>query len=184
MKKPSNYDEYQLGGGKRLPAGGYICKIMQVEETKSKAGKEMVTISLDIAEGEYKGLYAEKYKNNTNVNKKWGCIVYALTEGEYINTFLGFCKSVEASNGVGINWGDNFGAQFKGKTVGAVFGEEEFQGNNGVATAVKVRFFLPTEDIKNNNFTVPEKKCLQPQPTTDTNGFFPATDVGDDDLPF
>ena len=40
MKKPNNYDEYQLGGGKRLSAGGYICKIMQVEETKSKAGKE------------------------------------------------------------------------------------------------------------------------------------------------
>ncbi|MEI3163022.1 MAG: DUF669 domain-containing protein [Lachnospirales bacterium] len=183
MNKPQGYDNYQVGGGKKLPAGGYICNIMNVEETKSKSGKDMIVISLDIKNGEYKDYYADKYKANKNINKKWGCNVYALTEGEYTNTFMGFCKSVELSNAVAISWGDNFGTQFKGKTVGVVFSEEEFQGDNGILVSVKPRYFLPVESIESGNFNIPEKKRLaNPQPAA--NCFHLATDIDDEDLPF
>lgn len=183
MNKPQGYDNYQVGSGRKLPAGGYICKIMNVQETKSKTGKNMIAISLDIAEGEYKCFYAEKYKNNNSTTKKWGCVTYALTEGEFVYTFMGFCKSYELSNGVGINWSNDFGLQFKDKLIGAVFGEEEFEGDKGITTTVKVKTFLPTEKIKNGDYTVPDKLCMQSKPVS--NGFIPVGgDVDDDDLPF
>jgi len=183
MNKPSGYDDYKIGDGARLPAGGYICKVMRVEETASKSGKAMLVIYLDIAEGNYKDYYTKKYKNNKNQNKKWGCRSWALTEGEYISNFMTFCKSVEESDGKAIQWGDNFAAQFKGRKVGAIFRDEEFEGNTGVASATKVYSFLPVERIKKGEFVVPEKKTLNK--ASIKNGYDGFTEVDDDeDLPF
>ena len=51
MKQPKNYKETQgYGEFEPLALGGHICKIMGVKEQKSKTGRDMIVISLDIAE--------------------------------------------------------------------------------------------------------------------------------------
>ena len=53
MIKPNNYENISIFG-EELELGGHVCKIMKVEETKSKSGRDMIVISLDIAEGKQK----------------------------------------------------------------------------------------------------------------------------------
>lgn len=65
MKKPNNYETTQAYGDfTPLELGGHICKIMKVEETKSKAGNDMIIISLDIAEGDQKDYFSKQYMTN------------------------------------------------------------------------------------------------------------------------
>ena len=86
MEMPNDFQTTQgFGDYTPLPAGGYICRIMGVEETKSKSGRDMIKVSLDIAEGEFKNRFAEAWKADTRADKKWGCIanqlVYDTTDG-------------------------------------------------------------------------------------------------------
>ena len=185
MIKPDNYDSVNLGS-QRLPVGGYICTIMNVKEDKTKNGKNMIIISLDIAEGEYKNHYRKQFTAKNDKNAKWGCVVYAVAEGEYIQNFVAFCKYSEESNNCTIAWGDNFGSQFKGKKIGCVFGEEEFNGQNGIAISTKPRYFLPVKDIRDGKFTIPKKKALTNSNSVnniESSGFV-EMDASDEDLPF
>ena len=124
MNKPKGYDEtysYSYTETKTLPPGGYICKVMGVKESKSKSGKDMLEISLDINDGEFKGFYADKYKADTRKEKKWGCVVYQLIEDEEGNCNRGlktFLTSIEESNsGFSVVWGDKFCESLKGKRI-------------------------------------------------------------------
>lgn len=79
MQKPNDYETTAIYGDfKALPSGGYVCRIMGVEETKSQRNNDMLKISLDIFEGEYKGYYADKYRSDTRMDKKWGCVAFQL----------------------------------------------------------------------------------------------------------
>lgn len=185
MIKPDNYDSVNLGS-QRLPVGGYVCTIMDVKEDKTKSGKNMIIISLDIAEGDYKEHYKKQFLSKNDKTAKWGCIVYAVAEGEYIQNFVAFCKYSEESNNFNITWGNNFCSQFKGKKIGCVFGEEEFNGQNGIAVSTKPRYFLPIKDIREGKFTTPKKKALansNSMQNTESSGFI-EVDADDDDLPF
>ena len=53
MEKVQGYEEAQAMTGEyeRLNAGGYICKIISAKEEKSKSGKRMLVLALDIVEG-------------------------------------------------------------------------------------------------------------------------------------
>ncbi len=130
MEKPKDFDTARATGEfKPLPAGGYVCEIIGVDETMSKTGKKMIKIALDIAEGDEKGRFMESYKSDTREFKKWpaGAVVYQLTEDPEGNThgrFKQFTNCVTDSNkGFEIRWGKEFGACFKGKQVGVILEE-------------------------------------------------------------
>ena len=53
-----------------LPAGGYIAKILNAE-VKEYTWGEVLVVSFDIAEGEYKDFFANQYKANSNEDKMW-----------------------------------------------------------------------------------------------------------------
>ena len=134
MEKPKDFDTARATGEfKPLPAGGYVCEIIGVDETMSKTGKKMIKIALDIAEGDEKGRFMESYKSDTREFKKWpaGAVVYQLTEDPEGNThgrFKQFTTCVTDSNkGFEISWGKEFGACFKGKQVGVIFGREQYE---------------------------------------------------------
>jgi hypothetical protein len=182
---PKDYQEVrEYGEYTPLELGGHICKIMKVEETKSKtAGKEMLVISLDIAEGPQKDYYTEKYRQDTNENKKWGCNVYQLVYDVQGNTnrgFKSFITAVEKSNNnFKVQWGEKFADCFKGKLIGGVFGREEYiDAKNEFKFATKCFFFRSTDAIR-AGVEVPKDKLLKKDMTT---GF---TKIEDDDgLPF
>lgn len=190
VNKPNDFDTVQgYGEYKPLPAGGYVCRIMGVEETVSQSGREMLKISLDIAEGEFKGRFAEMYRAALKANKnskekeevRWGCIAYQLiydpTDGQSTNRgFKSFCTAAEGSNrGFTIQWGNNFAKCFKDKTIGVIFRREQFIGGDGAAHwSTKPISFRNAENIRKGNFDVPEDKPLPNQPAPAYSGYPPA----------
>lgn len=184
MQKPNDYDNVQAYGEfTPLKLGGQICKIMQVKETKSSTGKDMLEISLDIAEGDQKDYYAQQYKTDTRDNKKWGCIVYQLLKDNNENTnrgFKSFITAVENSNaGFKVAWGDKFAACFKGKLIGGVYGREQYLNSyQEKKFSTKCVQFRSVEAIR-NGVDVPEDKLL---PESQNNGYDPGytpSSVGD-----
>lgn len=203
MRKPFGYDQAQtLGEFKALPAGGYVCIIKQVQETKSKSGNDMVVVSFDIYEGDYKGYYEQMYRRDTRQDKKWRGVARQVTTGADGTTSAGFktfCTSVEKSNpGFVISWGDGpaWSDQFKNRLVGGIFQREEYQKQDGGSGwSTRLDMFRSVDSIRSGDFTVPEDKPLEaqkgyaaPKPRyeqADLSGFMNIPDgVEDAGLPF
>lgn len=187
MKLPEGYNEAEAkipGEGTTLPAGGYICKIAQAKEATSQNGNNMIVLLMDIAEGEFKDFYRNKFDANTAQDKKWpnAATYRQLTEGKGVPFLKGLLTSIEASNtGYSpIKNGEIDLQSLKGKLVGAVFGEEEFIADDGeVKTFVKISRPISAQRIKDNDFKVPAVKKAAPQTFSTIS-----ESVTDDDLPF
>lgn len=191
MDKPKDFDTAKAWGEyEPLPAGGYVCEIIGIDETMSRTGKKMIKIAVDIAEGDEKGRFMESYKADSRKFKKWpnGAVVYQLTEDQDGNThgrFKQFTECViDSNNGFEIKWGKEFGACFKGKLIGVVFGREQYesQQDGKLKWSTKPQFFKTVQEIRDGRFKVPEDKLLNAKNTNPTEaGFGP---ISDDDIPF
>lgn len=198
MNKTPGYDEVQeYTGSRSLPKGGYICTIVKLEEAVSKNGNDMIKVYLDIAEGDYKGIYTEKYKAQTNpMTAKWKCIHYITvldtTTKKTSSRFKTFITSVEKSNAgfvVANCWGDNFAKFFKGKNVGVIFGDEWFVKDDGTPERyAKPKFICSVETIRKGDFKIPDDDKSQLNGASAFDSFAKASPVEDvafeDDLPF
>ena len=192
MQKPNNYDNVSAPGEfTPIELGGHKLKIMQVEELINRAGKPMIKISFDTApDDKQPNYYSDQYKSDTREQKKWSGVSWLNVldqDGNTAKSFKGFCTSIEESNpGFTMVWGDGFANALKNKLIGGVFGEEEYQNDNGdIKTARKLRFWRSVDGALKAD--VPEKKCLQgaqgrPSPV-DANGFVNIPDELDE-LPF
>lgn len=180
------------GGVPQLPKGGYIAKILDCKE-ESKNGYSWLAFSFDISEGEHKGHFAEQYRANTNENKKWRGIYNAFIPDESsqyyednLNKFKTMIANIEESN-AGYHW-DWDESKLKGKTIGVVFGEKEFETeSNGIIIVTECRGIRSVECIKQSKFKMPALKTLNGAPSVNTsntssNAFTEIDD--DDDLPF
>ena len=187
MEKVQGYDEAQAitGEYERLNAGGYICKIISAKEEKSKSGKRMLVLALDIAEGDKKDFFRNRFNENSNPDKKWpaGAIYRQMLEGEKAAGFLkGLMTSLESSNeGFKWDWDEKKLANLK---CGAIFGEEEYEKMDGsVGTTTKVKFIRTIKAIQDGNFKVPELKKL-PEKGEAFEDFVNSVTSDNDDLPF
>ncbi|NFH81773.1 hypothetical protein FDA09_16795 [Clostridium botulinum] len=190
MLMPKDFNETQgFTGFQALEAGGHICKIMKVEETKSKAGRDMVVIYLDTDKTDVQpNYYSNAYKNDTRAEKKWNnnAIVRQLVldaEGATNRGFKTFIDMVEKSNnGFKVAWGEHFADCFKGKLVGALFCREEYLDNAGVSKfATKFQVFRTVEEIK-KGVDVPKDKLLNPSGIQNVDDLVEIVDDGD--MPF
>ena len=186
MRKPNNYDSVAASlTFEPLTLGGHPCVIKGVEETKSKAGRDMLKVALDIAgDDPQAGYYAEKFKNDDRENKKWPCISYIVTEdkdGNASRNLAQFVTSVEESNpGFAFPW-DKV-ELLKGKKIGGVFGQEEYKNDKGeIKKATKLFWFRDVAKVK--DAPVPKLKEYKPQITSGAhvNSF---ADISADDIPF
>ncbi len=186
MLMPKDFNETQgFTGFQALEAGGHICKIMKVEETKSKAGRDMVVIYLDTDKTDVQpNYYSNAYKNDTRAEKKWNnnAIVRQLVldaEGATNRGFKTFINMVEKSNnGFKVVWGEHFADCFKGKLVGAIFGREEYLDNAGVSKfATKFQVFRTVEEIK-KGVDVPKDKLLNPSGIQNVDDLVEVVDDG------
>lgn len=82
MQKPKNYDNtLPYDEQEALELGGHIMRIIKIEETKSKSNRDMIKIYLDTDKSDKQpGYFKRRYDNDSRTEKKWGCIVYQLTE--------------------------------------------------------------------------------------------------------
>lgn len=187
MEKVQGYEEAQAitGEYERLNAGGYICKIISAKEEKSKSGKRMLVLALDIVEGDKKDFFRNRFNDNSNPDKKWpaGAIYRQMLEGEKAAGFLkGLMTSLEASNdGFKWDWDEKKLVDLK---CGAIFGEEEYEKMDGsVGTTTKVKFIRTIKAIQDGNFKVPELKKL-PEKGEAFEDFVNSVTSDKDDLPF
>lgn len=190
MIKPKDFENAKgFTGFEKLNAGGHICKIVNVEETKSRAGRDMIVIYLDTDKSDSQPNYfSNAYKNDTRENKKWNnnAIVRQLVldvEGNTNRGFKTFIDMVEKCNaGFQVVWGDNFCGCLKNKLIGALFGEEEYLNNYGESKfACKFQAWRSIEEVK-NGVDAPKKKLLNNDSTTGFDDITP--EENDGDLPF
>ena len=142
MEKINNWNEVEAKGMedfKTLPIGAYECVIKEAEvyENKEK-GKKSFRVAVDIAKGDFKDYYQNRYDNNTNSNKKWdnNATRYLAFEGDNVAYFKGFITCVENSNpGYTWNWDEK---TLVGKKICGVFQYEEYENQDG-NKGVKVR---------------------------------------------
>lgn len=191
MEKIEGYETAQAltGEFERLKPGGYICKIIAAKEEKSKSGNRMLTLALDIDEGEYKGFFMKRFDElkkerkdpNDEVKYPNAAIYHQMLEGndKAVGFLKGLMTSLEASNtNFKWNWDEK---KLAGLKCGAIFGEEEYEKMDGsVGISCKVKFIRTTKCIQDNNFKVPELKKLPVK--GDASEFSGAAD--DDGLPF
>lgn len=187
-------------GSRNLPAGGYVAQIVSATFTQSRNGFPMLEIWLDIADGEYKGIFTAK----ATVPGMWNNAgIYRLTLPTDVNApatdwrlqrLKGLITAVEESNS-GFAWRDDERA-LKGQLVGVLYREEQFIGQQDgkLHSIAKPAFFCSVNRIRSGDFTVPRAKMLPEnammEPAENTtyfnNDFRPveAPINGDKDLPF
>ena len=182
MKPIANYDKIKAAGSfEKLPAGGYVARIIKAEDNSKK---EYLHVVFDIAEGEYAGFFKD-----TDADRVWLHDFYQgyrqkeqTDKDKVVNRlFKLFTNSLEASN-AGYKWDWNESA-LAGKLIGIVMGEEEYDNDRGeTKIGLKVRGIKTAEEIREGKFKVPELKKLEVvQQSNPLAGFTP---LNDDGVPF
>ena len=156
MEKIDNWNEIEAKGMedfKPLPIGAYECVIKDARiHNNEETGKETFKVSVDIATGDYKDYFQNRYDKNTNEKKKWdnNAVRYLAFQGDNVAYFKGFITSVENSNN-GYKW-DWDETKLKGKKICGVFQYEEYKkqdGSKGIKVRLnKFRSLDKMEDIK------------------------------------
>ena len=199
MKQLNGFEKAKImtGVSTALPKGGYIVKIMDCTEVNGeKNGKKYSYLSFyfDVAEGEYKNHFKTIYDTAPAETRKWkGVYNYFLPEegSQYYEDNLNRFKTTianfeESNNNYHWDWDEK---KLKGKTVGVLFRNEEwdYQGKQGwKAQPFK---FIEAEKIRQGKFTVPKDKPLAGSSSSVSSApsTAPASDfeeIDDDDLPF
>ena len=190
FKKPKDYDNVKVGEPRILPAGGYICKILNAEETESRSGKPMLKVSFDIDEGEYKGYFRDLFKgwkesSDDPATVKWPFtgtkwVMFYNSEGKTNRDFKSFCTALEDS-GTKVWINDTFDVNgLRGATLGLIFRREEHEYNNARSWRTVPVGFRSVKTIEDGNYNMPEDKPLPEPVLTETDSFTAL----DEDLPF
>ena len=189
--KPKDYDNTdalpESGGRARLPRGGYVCKILSVEENESKNGNPYLIFALDICEGEYMGFFAEDYQAQ-NGDKKWHfnhrLMIPTDKSKPYtvqlFKTFNSYCE--ESNPGWHFDWTQDE-KQYRGKVIGVLVNEREYEtrtGSRGMTT--NIARIVRANTVRNGSYTIPNDVLLKTPPKD--AGFYVPDSVDDDDLPF
>ena len=193
MKPINNYDNIKEAGGEieNLPAGGYVCRVEKcVEKPNKNNNGSHLEIMFDIVEGEYKGWFADDWKNQNREDKFWHGIIRQNIPDEtspkydvQCGFFKRFTNNIEASN-PGYHWDWNETA-LKGKLIGIVFGEVEKESKRGTRyMTTQPSEIVTVEAIEKDTYKVPAPKMLAPQyPSQNVNVPQELNDI-DGDLPF
>lgn len=200
MRKLNGYNAAQAyTDQQRLPVGGYVLKILNVDYQENSWG-DVIVLSFDIEEGEHKGFYAANYRGQTGEDKKWkGTYRLRVPKddgSEQDNWTMRRFKTVmlafeDSNSGYRWNWDEQ---TLKGKLVGALFNNKEYELNGRHGFFTNCHSLVAAEKIRTGDFKIPEDTMLKPsnafgRPAAGSlpmaDGFMNIPDdVGDEDLPF
>ena len=196
MKPIANWNEVKaFSAVQKLPAGAYIVKILDAVEETIKSNKNgfvyhLLKVSFDIADGEYIDYYAEDYRAQTSEDKRWkGTVNFFIPQGDgteedakTARRFKSMTVAVEESNtGYTWNWDEK---SLKGKTVGCVFRDEEWEWGDKTGTTARAQYFISSSDVAQGKYTIPAPKLLKKAPTPIAAAPSYTELATDDDLPF
>lgn len=175
-----------------LPAGGYVAKIVEVDDRTWAGHSEPAhLIHMDIAEGQHMAIYK---KNNQGADKdRW--LTYWFAEPskgspDWLLSKVGGIQTSLMESNDRVDLSDPH--SWKGKYVGVVVGDEEAESNSGtVYTRPYVSYICSTIRIRKGEnqpggYKIPKLKRLEtvtPKPlaSTDMPDSFSAAE---DDIPF
>ena len=198
MKPVNNWDQVKAASDRQqLPKGGYVCRIMNSEiktYNGTKGTFERLEISIDVAEGEFKDFYAADYRGQNQEDKKWrgGLRLYVPKDDgsdmdEWTKSKLKAATNAVEDSNQGYHWDWNE-AGLKGKLVGCLIRNEEWEYNGRTGWNTKPFKFVPVSDIKNGKFEIPKDKPLNKKTSDSDDSETVSTNAGIDsyleDLPF
>lgn len=184
FEKVKSFKASANAGSKKLPAGGYVCRIKGVKE--DEYGR--IIVAFDIDDGGYAGFFTDKYRADRErdaANAKWkGTYRMYQTErdsDEASKALKSFAGSLQDSN-EGFEWDTENGAAidpyvFKGLRIGILFREDEFNGYR----FTKAFATRGVDSILAGDYSIPEFKPKEEEPTA---GFYEDKSSDEDDLPF
>lgn len=194
-----DYKEAEASSGifEKLPAGGYVCKIVAAEDCpvgfnpREPEKGDYTKIVYDIAEGQYKGYYSDDWgQKNTFAHTYYASYN---TKGmddkrkkKKLGMYKGFLAAIDESNGTNFAPQAETGfdeKQLVGKLVGIVIGYEEYESDRGeVKESAKASYVCSVDRIRKGEYKVPELKKLEVvQQSNPLAGFTP---LNDDGVPF
>lgn len=170
MKKFNGYSEAKKAASysnEKLPEGAYICKVLNVKyhESNDSSKGDMIELSFDIAEGEYKEFFKRQYQNNQNEDKKWKGRVYIYCplddgserDGWTKTAFAKWTNSLEESNnGYVWDWDEQ---KWTNKIVGIVFGKTGTVIDGKEIVYTEARFPVAISEVKNGKAPVAKFKA-------------------------
>ena len=185
MRPITGYSEAtatNFNGGERLPAGGYVIRILDVKEESTKWGGEVIIMRFAIAEGEFVRFYQKQYDNASDEYKKWKGTYRLNIPQQKGNTeddikkykrSLGFFKSqseaINKSNGINIDCSKEWDVSvLKNKIVGMVFGNKEWEMDGKSGWFTNPDHMLTIEEIREGKFKIPADSPLQKNETSTT----------------
>lgn len=180
IKKWNDYDSTTLlTDNEQLPAGGYVCKIMDAKVQQAPYADTLL-LSVDVCEGEKTGFYAKNYKQQQKDNKKWkGCIRIRLPKDDGSEkddftkrVFKTAVMNIENSNkNYHWNWDE---VSIKGLVVGVLARNKEYDFNGHTGFWTELFKTVPADVIRSGEFAIPEDKLLEPNPVANQFGSSPA----------
>lgn len=149
-----------------MPAGGYVCKILDANFGKSKAsGNEMLILKIDVAEGDFTNNFTNTVARFNQENWPNAATYRQMLfdkQGDADSRFKGLIRILQECNpGFVANIDDFDEKVLVGKMCGFVFGDEEYpkqDGSIGIRAAVRTPKIL--DDIRKGNFKIPPLKKL------------------------
>jgi hypothetical protein len=200
MKKYEGFEAKKASAGSfdKLPAGGYVAKILKAEVCEYSWG-DVLLISFDIDEGDHKGHFRQMWDadKDSQYGQKWRGtfrLVVPRKESQYFDSerraFNNAIWAVEESNaGYKWNWKEE---TLKGKMIGVLFRNREWEKDGNTGWTTECCTVTSVEDIRSGNFTVPRDKKLKNSADTaaataqavKADAFEAAETVSDDEVPF
>lgn len=179
----------------KLPVGAYEVKIIRAEEQQGKDNSCALCLLFDIAEGEYKDFYMQKFNAEKkaypdNAKFKGVLRLWYPNGGQYdessekrIKTAL---ERIKQSNNLNIDFSKEWdGAKLKGCKVGMVFREQEYDYNGNQGMTAQPYQIITLENLKEGKFTIPNPKYLNGNAPKQVASAASADELlDDDDLPF
>ena len=183
-KQPSQFEV--------LPAGGYIAKIIDVDDRTWDGHSEPAhLIMMDIADGEHMALYQ---KNNKGADKeRWLGYWFAepsKNSPEWLLSKVGGIQTSLAESNDNVDLSNPHA--WKGKLVGVVVGDEEYESQTGtVYIRPYVSYICSTNRIRKGEgqpggYKIPKLKKLEaPAPLPVSPSEMPDSfSAAEDDIPF
>lgn len=194
MKRLNGYEQAQAyTNPDRLPVGGYVLKILNVDYQCNDWG-DVIVLSFDIAEGGFKDFFANNYKSQTGEDKKWKGTYRLMVPADdgsekdewKMRRFKTVLTNIEESNsGYHWNWDEQ---TLKGKIIGALFNNKEYEYNGRHGFFTNCHSLTSVERIRSGKFEVPADTLLRkdgPQyQSASGDGFMNIPDGLDSELPF
>lgn len=193
----TGYNEVSADGNQNLTPGGYVCKIISVKQSNSKANNPMLYVDIDIAEGQFAGYFLKETKKfqksrsdaTWSSNGRFSVVIRFPGEKNIFWRLKNFLVAVEKSNPDFRVDPQRFDDQslvsklcgfvFKGKEAKAIKNDGTHYVNAIVAFPVSV------EDIRDGDFTVPDTiPYVDDDDDVPANNTFTGTPIDDNDTPF